>query len=164
MCLPRTGTATSPRPTTGSSHPPTPRSGSGPRGPGPTGRRSLLASPRSVDRFQDPVFRQGFARTVTHYWGNGRFLGGDGGSAAERDGVVLRDAHRLKGSPGTLVQGSLDVGNLLGTVWRLRRAWPGREPVIVDDAGHTVGAPGVAEALVAAADADAPRRWPAGRS
>ncbi|AEY93549.1 aminopeptidase [Streptomyces hygroscopicus subsp. jinggangensis 5008] len=70
------------------------------RASGPTGRRSLPAPPRSVDRFQDPVFRQGFSRTVTHYWGNGRFLGGDGGSAAERDGVVLRDAHRLKGIPG----------------------------------------------------------------
>ncbi|ALO98206.1 proline iminopeptidase [Streptomyces hygroscopicus subsp. limoneus] len=107
---------------TGSSHPPAPRSGSGPRGPGPTGRRSLPAPPRSVDRFQDPVFRQGLARTVTHYWGNGRFLGDDGGKTAERDGVVLRDAHRLKGIPGTLVQGSLGFGNLLGTVWRLRRA------------------------------------------
>lgn len=78
--------------------------------------------------------------------------------------MVLRDAHRLKGIPGTLVQGSLGFGNLLGTVWRLRRAWPGREPVIVDDAGHTVGVPGMAVALVAPADAYAPRRWPAGRS
>ncbi|MFF8905575.1 prolyl aminopeptidase [Streptomyces olivaceoviridis] len=123
---------------------------------------TIPAPPRSVDRFEDPVFRQGFARTVTHYWGNGHFLGDgggdDGGNAAERVGVVLRDAHRLKGIPGTLVQGSLDFGNLLGIVWRLHHAWPGSELVIVDDAGHTVGAPGMADALVAATNAYAPRR------
>ncbi|MEV5384622.1 alpha/beta fold hydrolase [Streptomyces sp. NPDC052721] len=85
------------------------------------------------------------------------FLGdgdGDGGDAGERDGdgVVLRDARRLQGIPGTLVQGSLDFGNLLGIVRRLHHAWPGSELVIVDDVGHTVGAPGMAEALVAATD------------
>ncbi|OYP13488.1 prolyl aminopeptidase [Streptomyces sp. FBKL.4005] len=108
----------------------------------------IPAPPRSVERFEDPVFRQGFARTVTHYWGNGHFLGDEDGG----EGVILRDAHLLKGIPGTLVQGSLDLGNLLGTVWRLHHAWPGSELVIVDDAGHNAGAPGMAEALVAATD------------
>jgi proline iminopeptidase len=74
--------------------------------------------------------------------------------------VVLRDAHRLKDVPGTLVQGSLDLGNLLGIVWRLQRAWPGSELVIVDDAGHNAGAPGMAEALVAATDKYAGRTRP----
>ncbi|WP_060885098.1 prolyl aminopeptidase [Streptomyces caniscabiei] len=104
--------------------------------------------PRSVPRYEDPVFRYGFARTVTHYWGNGHFLGGDG----DEDGVVLRDAPLLKGIPGTLVQGSLDPGNLLGIVWRLHHAWPGSELVLVDDVGHDAGAPDMAEALVAATD------------
>lgn len=102
--------------------------------------------PRSVPRYEDPVFRYGFARTVTHYWGNGHFLDGSG------DGVVLRDAPLLTGIPGTLVQGSLDPGNLLGIVWRLHHAWPGSELVLVDDVGHDAGAPDVAEALVAATD------------
>lgn len=106
--------------------------------------------PRSVPRYEDPLFRYGFARTVTHYWGNGHFLGdGDGGDG---DGVVLRDAPLLKGIPGTLVQGSLDPGNLLGIVWRLHHAWPGSELVLVDDVGHDAGAPDMAEALVAATD------------
>ncbi|MDT0569600.1 prolyl aminopeptidase [Streptomyces sp. DSM 3412] len=103
--------------------------------------------PRSVPRYEDPVFRYGFARTVTHYWGNGHFLGDGGG-----DGVVLRDAPLLKGIPGTLVQGSLDPGNLLGVVWRLHHAWPGSELVLVDDVGHDAGAPDMAEELVAATD------------
>ncbi|MFI5791793.1 prolyl aminopeptidase [Streptomyces sp. NPDC051677] len=110
---------------------------------------TIPAPPRSVERFEDPVFRMGFARTVTHYWGNGHFLAGEG--------AVLRDAHLLDGVPGTLVQGSLDFGNLLGTVWRLHHAWPGCELVVVDEAGHDAGAPGVAEALVAATDGYARR-------
>jgi proline iminopeptidase len=105
------------------------------------------APPRSIERYEDPVFRMGFARTVTHYFGNDHFLG-DGND----EGVVLRDAPSLGGIPGTLVQGVLDLGNLLGTVWRLQRAWPGSELVLIDDTGHDAGAPGMAEALVAAAN------------
>ncbi|MFC7881372.1 prolyl aminopeptidase [Streptomyces sp. NPDC057376] len=109
---------------------------------------TIPAPPGSVARFQDPEFRRGFARTVTHYWGNDHFLGeGEG----EDEGVVLRDAHLLKGIPGTLVQGSLDFGNLLGIVWRLHHAWPDSELVVVDEAGHDAGAVGD-EALRAATD------------
>ncbi|WP_371672207.1 prolyl aminopeptidase [Streptomyces sp. NBC_00289] len=118
----------------------------------------MPAPPRSVARYEDPVFRMGFARTVTHYWGNDHFLGeSEGGSegdngGVDRGGVVLRDAPLLKDIPGTLVQGGLDLGNLLGVVWRLHHAWPGSELVVIDEAGHNAGAPGVAEALVAATD------------
>ncbi|WP_369168577.1 prolyl aminopeptidase [Streptomyces sp. R28] len=113
---------------------------------------TIPAPPGSVERFEDPRFRMGFARTVTHYWGNGHFLG-----AGNDEGVVLRDAPVLKGIPGTLVQGGLDFGNLLGTVWRLHHAWPGSELVVIDEVGHDAGAPGVAEALVAATDGYAGR-------
>ncbi|MGW0814826.1 prolyl aminopeptidase [Streptomyces viridiviolaceus] len=111
------------------------------------------APPRSVARYEDPVFRMGFARTVTHYWGKDHFLG-DGND----EGVVLRDAGLLKDIPGTLVQGGLDPGNLLGTVWRLHHAWPGSELLLVDEAGHSASAPGVTELLVAATDKYAARR------
>ncbi|MFC9547035.1 prolyl aminopeptidase [Streptomyces sp. NPDC056956] len=112
---------------------------------------TIPAPPRSVARFEDPEFRMGFARTVTHYWGNDHFLG-----EAPDEGVVLRDAHLLKGIPGTLVQGSLDFGNLLGIVWRLHHAWPDSDLVVVDEAGHDAGPAGDA-ALVAATDAYARR-------
>jgi proline iminopeptidase len=119
----------------------------------------IPAPPRSVQRFEDPEFRRGFARTVTHYWGNDCFLG-----EGNDEGVILRDAPVLEGIPGTLVQGSLDFGNLLGTVWRLHHAWPGSELVVVDEVGHDVGSPGVADALVAATDRYArDRRDPDGR-
>ncbi|MER7679263.1 prolyl aminopeptidase [Streptomyces sp. NPDC096934] len=105
------------------------------------------APPRSVQRYEDAEFRAGFARTVTHYFGNDHFLG-----EGNDEGVVLRDAPLLKGIPGTIVQGSLDFGNLLGVVWRLHRAWPDSELIVVDDVGHTMGATGVVDALVAATD------------
>lgn len=105
------------------------------------------APPRSIPRYEDPVFRMGFARTVTHYWGNDHFLG-----EGNEEGVVLRDAPLLKDIPGTLVQGSLDFGNLLGTVWRLQQAWPGSELVMIDDVGHNAGAADVVDALIAATD------------
>jgi len=112
----------------------------------------MPAPPRSVPRYEDPLFRQGFARTVTHYWGNDHFLG-----EGNDEGVVLRDAPLLKGIPGTLVQGSLDFGNLLGIVWRLHQAWPDSELTVIDEVGHNAGAPGVAEAMVAATDKYASR-------
>lgn len=112
----------------------------------------IPAPPRSVERYEDPEFRMGFARTVTHYFGSDHFLG-----EGNDEGVVLRDTPLLKGIPGTLVQGSLDFGNLLGTVWRLHHGWPDSELVVVDDVGHTMGATGVVDALVAATDKYAER-------
>ncbi|MGW4563477.1 prolyl aminopeptidase [Streptomyces sp. NPDC004561] len=112
----------------------------------------IPAPPRSVPRYEDPVFRRGFARTVTHYWGNDHFLG-----EGNDQGVILRDAHLLKDIPGTLVQGGLDLGNLLGTVWRLQHAWPAAELLVVDNTGHNATAPGMADTLVAATDRYATR-------
>ncbi|MET9497530.1 prolyl aminopeptidase [Streptomyces sp. NPDC006552] len=116
--------------------------------------------PRSVPRYQDPAFRYGFARTVTHYWSQDHFLGGPD--------TVLRDLHLLDGVPAALVQGSLDFGNLLGIPWRLAGAWPQAGLVLVDDAGHNAGAPGVVDRMVAALDrfsapGDAGRARPAPR-
>jgi len=80
---------------------------------------------------------------VTHYWRHGCWL---------PDGASLDAAGLLAGTPGVLVQGSLDLGNLLGTPWQLTQAWPGSELALVDDAGHDSSAPGIADALVAATD------------
>ncbi len=102
------------------------------------------APPRSVARYEDAAFRAGFARTVTHYFAHDHWLGGDG--------IVLRDAASLRGTPGVIVQGTLDFGNLLGIPWRLQRAWPEAGLVLVDEAGHNAGARGIAAELTRAAD------------
>lgn len=89
-------------------------------------------------RYDDPRFRLGFARIVTHYWRHGSFL---------TDGELIRDP----GVPGVIVQGVLDLGNLVGTPWLLHHAWPDSDLVLVDDVGHDNGAPMI-RALVDATD------------
>jgi proline iminopeptidase len=102
-------------------------------------------------RYRRPEFRLAFARIVTHYWRHGSWL---------EEGVLLGQAGRLAGIPGVLVQGQLDLGNLLGTPWKLAHAWPGSELVLVDDAGHDAANPGIIGALTAATDRFATRSAP----
>ena len=92
-------------------------------------------------RWHDPDFQLARARIVTHCFRRAAFL---------EDGVLLRNAHVLSGIPGILVHGRLDLGAPLVTAWQLSRAWPGSELIIVADAGHSPGDPGMNEALIAA--------------
>jgi proline iminopeptidase len=103
---------------------------------------ALLPGSPPLSRFDPPDYRMTFARLVTHYWSHGSWLGPD---------QVLRDADRLAGIPAVLVQGGLDLGNLVGTPWLLHGALPDSELVIVDDAGHDSSDP-MAAALVRATD------------
>jgi proline iminopeptidase len=92
-------------------------------------------------RYDDPRFRMCFARIVTHYWSHAAFL---------EDGQLLRDAHRLVGIPGVLVQGKLDISSPPDTAWHLQRVWPDAELVLVDDAGHGAGHPSTLDAILTA--------------
>ena len=56
-----------------------------------------------------------------------------------------------------LVQGTLDLGNLIGTPWALAAAWPGVELRMVD-AAHEMGVAGMIDGLVEATDRFADRR------
>ncbi len=96
-----------------------------------------------AEEFEDPRYRLAWARLVSHVWSHGSWL---------EEGQLIRDAHRLAGIPGVLVQGTLDSGNLVGTPWLLNDAWPGSELVIVDDAGHGFSDAGMVDALVGATD------------
>jgi proline iminopeptidase len=99
-----------------------------------------LRSGRRSPRWDDPVFRLGFARLVTHYWSNAAWL---------EDGVLLRDASKLAGIPGVLIHGRFDVSSPLDIPWQISKAWPGSEFVVVDDAGHSLG---LGDATIAALD------------
>ena len=92
---------------------------------------------------ETPRDRLAFARLVTHYFSNGSWLEAD---------QVLRQAGRLAGIPGSLVQGTLDVNNLVGTPWLLERAWPGVSLRLVD-AAHELRSGEMVDALVGATDA-----------
>ena len=104
---------------------------------------------RPDPRYDDPAFRMTFARLVTHYWRHAGFL---------EDGVLLAEAGRLAGIPGVLIHGRMDVSGPLDTAWELARAWPGAELVVIAEAGHSAGDPGMTEATVAATDRFARRR------
>jgi proline iminopeptidase len=96
---------------------------------------------RHDPRYDDARFRLCFARLVTHYWSNAAFL---------EDDRLLRDVDRLRGIPGVLVNGRLDVSGPPDVAWALARAWPDAELVLVDDAGHGAGHPTTMQAIVAA--------------
>jgi proline iminopeptidase len=98
---------------------------------------------RPDPRYDDPVFRLRFARLVTHYWRHAAWL---------EDGILVREAGKLAGIPAVLVHGRLDVSGPPDIAWHLAQAWPGSELVLVDEAGHGAGEPGMSEALVIATD------------
>jgi proline iminopeptidase len=83
-----------------------------------------------------------FARLVTHYWRHAAWLGED---------ELVDNAHRLPGVPGVLVHGRTDLSSPPDFAWRVHRAWPGSELVLVDRAGHGTNAE-LVPAVVAATD------------
>jgi proline iminopeptidase len=91
--------------------------------------------------YEDEKFAYAFTRIVTHYWSRDHFLA---------DNEVLANAHRLAGIPTVLVQGVLDLGNLVGTPWLLAQALPSAELVMVPGEGHSLSSPGMRHALIAA--------------
>lgn len=98
---------------------------------------------RHDTRYDDPKFRMAFARLVTHYWHHAAFL---------EDGALLRDAGRLAGIPGVLIHGRMDLSSPLDVAWQLSQAWPDSRLIVIDDAGHGTGEPGMREAVLAAID------------
>ncbi len=96
-----------------------------------------------AERFRDPRYALGFARIVTHCVRHNGFL---------EDGVLLREAGRLAGTPGLLINGRFDLQAPLGNAWALRAVWPSAELVVVEDAGHAAGAAGITGEIVRATD------------
>jgi proline iminopeptidase len=91
--------------------------------------------------WDDPAFRLGFARLVTHYWRHAAFLG---------EGEPLRDGiGRLEGIPAVLIHGRFDVSSPLETAYRLSRGWNSSRLVVLDE-GH--GGPALPAAVMDALD------------
>lgn len=79
------------------------------------------------------------ARIEAHYFINDLFL---------PEGALLRNADRLAGIPGRIVQGRYDVICPPVAAYELAAAWPDAELTIVPDAGHSATETGIATALV----------------
>ncbi len=98
---------------------------------------SLATGPETNPRFAEPDFAVRFATLVTHYWRNARQFGHDD---------LIANALSLRGIPGRLVVGRLDISSPTITSTRLLDVWPDAELEIVDEAGHGSGR-GFGEAL-----------------
>ena len=88
----------------------------------------------------DGSYARAFSRIEAHYFINGGWL--------ETDGWILQNIERLKGVPGHIVQGAYDLICPPVSAWALHRAWAGSRLHMVQDGGHALSEPGIAEALV----------------
>ena len=109
---------------------------------------TLEGNPALVEHFAETHLALSLARIECHFFVNQTFL---------EPNQLLRDAHRLKGIPGTIVHGRYDVICPMDGAWALHKAWPEAELRIVQTAGHAASEPGIVDALVRATVAIARR-------
>jgi len=98
-------------------------------------RFRLEGEPPSEGRLPPTAIMEG------HYIRNGFFLA---------PGQLLGDAPKLEGIPGHIVQGRYDLLCPPKNAYALCAAWPGCRLDIIEGAGHDMGEPGVAPAMVEA--------------
>ena len=104
---------------------------------------TLLPSPEVMEEFTEDDKAVAVARIENHYFRHKCWL---------EDGQLLRDAARLRGIPGVIVQGRHDCCTPPIAAWRLKQAWPEVELQIVPDGGHLYSEPGITDGLVRATD------------
>ena len=103
----------------------------------------LLPSQANTAKHSNDAFSLAFARIENHYFVHGGWM---------EEGQLIRDAHKLAGIPGVIVQGRYDACTPARTAWDLHRAWPQAEFHMVPDAGHAFNEPGILRQLLAATD------------
>jgi proline iminopeptidase len=104
---------------------------------------TLLPSPSTIEHFTSPDVAVAVARIENHYMANHGWL---------EEGQLLRDAGKLRGIPGVIVQGRHDTCTPPVAAWKLKQAWPEVELNIIPDGGHLFSEPGNLDALVRATD------------
>ncbi len=104
---------------------------------------SLLPNADFSAAFSDPHFAHAFARIENHYFVHGGWL---------EEGQLLREAVKLKGIPGVIIQGRYDMACPPISAWDLSQAWPEADFQLVEDAGHSFNEPGILHRLIEATD------------
>jgi len=104
---------------------------------------TLLPSPSTIEHFTAPDVAVAVARIENHYMANHGWL---------EEGQLLRDASKLRGIPGVIIQGRHDTCTPPIAAWKLKQAWPEVELNIIPDAGHLFSEPGVLDGLIRATD------------
>jgi proline iminopeptidase len=105
---------------------------------------TLHQDPELVAHCGDVAFTMAFARIECHYFVNGGFL--------EHPHQLIEGAQKLRKIPAVIVHGRYDAICPLRNAWRLHRAWPEAELVVVEAAGHSANEPAIAAALCRATD------------
>lgn len=104
---------------------------------------TLLPSPSTIEHFTSPDVAVAVARIENHYMAAHGWL---------EEGQLLRDATKLEGIPGVIVQGRHDTCTPPVAAWKLKQAWPEVELNIIPDGGHLFSEPGVLDGLIRATD------------
>lgn len=104
---------------------------------------TLLPDPQMLAEFTEDSHAVPIGRIENHYFTNRCWL---------EEGQLLANADRLRGIPGTIVQGRHDCCTPPSAAWALKQAWPEVELVIVPDGGHLFTEPGITDGLVRASD------------
>ncbi|MCB2087528.1 MAG: prolyl aminopeptidase [Sphingomonadaceae bacterium] len=104
---------------------------------------TLLPDESLLSEFADPSKAVPFARICAKFFLEDFYL---------EEAQLLRDAHRLKGIPGIIVQGRHDICTPPTSAWAMKKAWPEVDLRIVHDAGHSASEPGIVDGLVRATD------------
>ena len=104
---------------------------------------TLLPDPRLTQQHDDGHYALAFARIETHYFVHGCWL---------EPGQLLRDADRLGGVPGTIVQGRYDMPCPAHYAWQLHKALPQMEFHLIEGAGHAYSEPAILDRLIEATD------------
>ncbi len=105
---------------------------------------TLVPDADMASGFADPHFALAFARIENHYFVHGGWL---------EENQLIRDAHKLRGIPGTIVQGRYDMACPTRTAYDLHNAWPEADFHLIEDAGHAFTEPGILDRLVRTTDA-----------
>ncbi|MHC1547050.1 prolyl aminopeptidase [Phyllobacterium sp. K27] len=104
---------------------------------------TLLPDSEYSARFRDGHYALAFARLENHYFMNGSWL---------EEGQLLRDAYKLHGIPGVIVQGRYDMPCPVKYAYALHKAWPDAEYHLIEGAGHAYMEPGILDRLIRATD------------
>jgi proline iminopeptidase len=104
---------------------------------------ALVPDAQMMAQYAKPAFAVPFARIALHYFINRGWLDPD---------QLIRDAGKLAGIRGRIIQGRYDAVTPPATAWALHQAWPGSELLMLPRAGHAVTDQGVLDGLIKATD------------
>lgn len=104
---------------------------------------TLLPDPEMMADFTADDHAVAVARIENHYFTHHCWLEPE---------QLLRNACKLRGIPGIIIQGRHDCCTPPAAAWALKQAWPEVELQIVPDGGHLYTEPGITDGLVRASD------------